>query len=149
MNAGFLEGYLSRAQVRSYMEFIQESGVEAIVETRDGLYSDQANIGQMCAGAISSVKEFHISRFFSGENPKGIKQIKCVLVSDDSKPEVPENTSVIGIFYMSKLNRDFTAVDGYKGDVGDVLTLNPGDYAEHDFATTRTGTNNQLIVFWG
>lgn len=149
MSTGFLEGYLSRAQVRSYMEFIQENGVEAIVETKDGLYNDEANIAQMCAGAISSVKEFHIDRFFHGEIPKSVRQLSCTLVTDDSKPEMPEGTAAVGIFYMSKLKRDFTAVDGYKGDVGDVLTLNTEGYSEYDFATTETGTNNRLVVFWG
>lgn len=147
MTTLLLSGYLSRAQVRSYMEFLQENGVDAIVETKDGLYNDEANIGQMFAGAISSVKEFHVARALQKDVPK-LKQLSCFLSVGD-KPELPENTYAIGIFYMSKLNRDFTAVKGYKGDVGDVLILDPESYEEHNFSTTETGTNNQLVVFWG
>jgi hypothetical protein len=148
MNTLFLPGYLSRSQIRSYLEFIQNNGVEAIVETRDGLYHDNADIGQLLAGSISSIKEFHLARFFGGNLPK-MRQLKCELSSDGTKPQVPEESKAVGIFYMSRLNKDFTASQNYTGDVGDVLVLSLEDYESYKFDTAETGTNNQLTVFWG
>lgn len=149
MKTLFLPGYLSRAQIRTYLEFIQNNGTEAVIETRDGLYHDSADIAQMCAGAISSVKEFHLTRFFGGVIPVKMKQLKCELVSDGTKPDVPEGSRAVGIFYMSKLNKDFTAAEDYKGNVGDVLVLDLEAYDDYNFDVAQTGTNNQLTVFWG
>lgn len=154
MITGYIEGYLSRAQVRIFMEFILKEGTESIVETRDGLYNNAASTEQMLAGAISSVKEFHMSRFLYEKTsnlmmPSSLRQITCTLTSDDSKPELPEGTLVVGIFYMSKLGRDFTASAGYKGDVGDVFLALSEEYDSLDFSTTETGVNNRLVVSWG
>lgn len=154
MSTGYIEGYLSRAQVRAFMEILNEEGTESIVETRDGLYGDDASTNQMLAGAISSIKEFHLTRFLYGKtsnllSSNSLRQITCTLISGDSKPELPEDSLVVGIFYMSKLGRDFTAIAGYKGDVGDVLLTVSDEYDSLDFSTTETGVNNRLVVFWG
>lgn len=151
MSSLALTGYLSRSQVRKYLEFILENGAESIIEAPDGLYDD-APMAERIGSAISSVKQFHISR--SIDDLPNLVQLGCSLVKNSETIDIPAEALVIGIFYMSKKNYDYVgAIDhlpggDYSGDVGDVIWLPNNSIKTIGFSAPDSGDIYRLVVFW-
>lgn len=151
MFTNFLKGYLSRAQIREYLGFVLESGADSIIETPDGTYLDDP-VAERAGAAISSVKEFHLQRSL-GELPK-LSQGGCVLISEGGAPSAPQGAVVVGVFYMSKLGRDYNGEpdtylgENFQGDIGDVCWVTSSDWKDVVLAGADSGVNHRLVVFW-
>lgn len=146
-----LDNYISRSQVREYLQYILDSGTSDIVESPDGVhFVEPVNI--RLGSTINSVKLFHLHRQtnFSGQATQGA----VYLSSNDTKPEMPTESVGIGIFYMSKFGRDYSGdldrIGSYEyvGDIGDVVCLDPTDWENLSLGKTSTGINYRLFVFW-
>lgn len=146
-----LKNYVSRSQVRDYLDYILSNGTDLIKEAPDSTYADAPT--ELRIGAtINSIKEFHVGRFLGGETY--IKQNSCVMSSDDHIPSMPENTYISGIFYFSKNGRDYTGGPDkfgdtvHQGDIGDVVWIVNEDWNSLELGKTVEGSNHRLFVFW-
>jgi hypothetical protein len=152
MDTRKLHNYISRSQVREYLSHIREFGVSEIVESPDGVHAVEP-VGIRIGSAINSVKLFHLARYSS--NSDLLTQKHVVLVSDNKKPELPDDAVSVGIFYMSKIGRDYSGdadtVKDYScfGDIGDVICFDASDWDSVSLGDTTDGINYRLFVFWG
>lgn len=146
-----LDNYLSRSQIREYLGYILENGVDQIIESPDQVVvTEPMNI--RIGSSINSIKLFHVARHL-GEG-SWLTQLGLSFVSDDSKPELPADTGVVGIFYMSKHGRDYTGEPdqlggvSVQGDIGSVTWIPASDWPSTSFGKSTEGTNYRLFVFW-
>lgn len=147
-----LDNYLSRSQIREYLDYILKNGVDEIVESPDSVViTDPMNI--RIGSSINSVKIFHVARHLGEDS--WLTQLGMAFVSDDVKPELPEGTGVIGVFYMSKNGRDYSGKPDFfgensvQGDIGSVTWLEAKDWESSSLGQTTDGVNCRLFVFWG
>lgn len=146
-----LIGYLSRSQVRDYLGHILEYGVNGIVESPDSVDATEP-VPVRIGSSVNSVKVFHVARGLDKKN--WLTQLGVELSSNDEKPELPDGTSIVGVFYMSKLGRDYKADadqldgDNIKGDIGDVVWFSADAWDSAALSRTSDGINHRLFVFW-
>lgn len=151
MGINMLANYLSRSQIREYLGYILENGTDSIVESPDGVHTTEP-LNIRIGSSLNSIKLFHVKRH-DDSCPK-LAQLEVKLVSDDTKPDMPEESAFVGVIYMSKLGRDyggdkdFIGDDGYNGDIGDVVWLEAIDWPKLSLGKTIDGVNCRLFVFW-
>jgi hypothetical protein len=151
MDINFLKSYLSRSQVREYLEYILKNGVQDISEMPDSLYAE-APVQDRIGSSLNSVKIFHVSRQLDADVRLSQSNIK--LVSDNSKPDMPDGTVIVGIFYMAKVGRDYGGQpdtlgdESFQGDIGDVAWINASKWNDLKLGETTDGVNARLVVFW-
>ncbi len=143
-----LNSYLSRSQVREYLEYITRFGTDSIEEAPDSVNSD-APIESRVGSTINSIKEFHVQR------DHGNKLTACSysLSSNDTLPELPAESSVVGIIYMSKAKDYSGEVDNLEGesleaDIGDAVWFSAESWPSLKLGATQEGTNHRFFVFW-
>lgn len=146
-----LDNYLSRGQVREYLGYMLENGVDDIIESPDSVViTDPMNI--RIGSSVNSIKIFHVARHLGEDS--WLTQVGINLTSDDSKPDLPEETAVIGIFYMSKHGRDYSGepdalgANSVQGDIGSVTWVSADEWESVSMGKSTEGTNYRLFVFW-
>lgn len=150
MSTYILSNYLSRSQVREFIAYILDNGTANIAEASESTNFDDP-VEKRIGAALFSVREFHVDRH---DNTSKLAQLGCELAQGATKPEPPENTKVVGIFYMSK-NKDYSGgVDSYSdrsisGDVGDVVWFPIEELDSLELGEVVDGVNHRLFVFWG
>lgn len=146
-----LDNYLSRSQIREYLGYILEHGVDDIIESPDGVVITEP-MHIRIGSSVNSVKIFHVARHLGEDS--WLTQLGISFVSDDSKPELPEGTAIIGVFYMSKNGRDYSGdADMFgqrsvQGDIGSVTWVDAKDWETSSLGKTTSGTNYRMFVFW-
>lgn len=151
MGINKLEGYLSRSQVREYLEYLLDSGASAVIESPDNVSAnDPLNI--RIGSSLNSLKEFHVSRHTA--HGAHLVQAETILMCGSTKPEIPADALCAGVVYLSKYERDYTGekdligVDRYAGDVGDAIYMDISDWNDLLLGVPTTGVNCRLFVFW-
>jgi hypothetical protein len=146
-----LNYYIARAQVREYLEYILANGVDDISEQPDGVNAN-APVAVRLGSTINSVKVFHVARHH--DNLYWLTQVGMHFSADDTKPILPADTSVIGIFYMSRYGREYVgspdvlAGEPMKGDIGSVAWLSVEDWETSTLGEATEGVQYRLFVFW-
>lgn len=151
MDTKKLDSYISRSQVKEYLSHILENGTKDIVESPDSVHAVEP-LGIRIGSTINSVRMYHLSRQtgYQGQTVQG----DIVLVSDDTKPELPLGTVAVGIFYMSKSGRDYSSEKdsigsySYTGDIGDVVCVDARVWGDVNLSKAEIGLNYRLFVFW-
>jgi len=151
MGINILTNYLSRSQVRDYLAYILENGTNDIVESPDYVHTTEP-MPIRIGSSINSVKQFHVDK--NEQNPVNLTQGGVVLSSNDDKPNIPADTEVVGIFYMSRYGKDYDgssdSIDDvtHFGDIGDVTWIRASRWDDLRLGTASSGTNYRLFVFW-
>lgn len=149
MSFQLLKNYLSRSQIRDYLGYTLENGVDAIVEARDGVHSDEP-VEVRFGSTINSIKMFHVERYLGSP----LKVLGYALSENDSKPEMPEGSKVVGIIYMSK-SKDYVGgpdsfgETSHQGDIGDTLWLSSDSWDSVSLSESTDGINYRFFTFWG
>jgi hypothetical protein len=106
--------------------------------------------------AVNSIKTYHVERRLNdmreGERLR-LRQLECVFIEDDVKPEAPEGSRSVGIFYMTKKSEHQgdadTLPDGqHLGDIGDVAWLDSTNWEAVELGKTGVAPHHRLFVFW-
>lgn len=151
MEINILQNYLSRSQVRDYLGYILENGVDGVIESPDSVYATDP-IPNRLGSSINSIKIYHVSRHLAEDT--WLTQEGLTLSSDDVKPEIISKNSVIGIFYMSRYGKDYKGEKdticgtNVQGDIGSVVWVDSKDWDSVSLGATTEGTNYRLFVFW-
>lgn len=151
MEINLLSSYLSRSQIREYLAYILEYGVDDIVESPDSVYATDP-VPIRIGSSINSIKIFHVAKRL--KDMYWLTQVSIALSLDDVKPNMPDDSSYVGIFYMSKYGRDYNGepdlISGkeMQGDIGDVVWFDALEWDELQLGKTSDGTNYRLFVFW-
>lgn len=151
MGINILANYLSRSQIREYLAYILASGLDEIIESPDSVYATDP-IPVRIGSSVNSVKIFHVAKRLGDEF--WLTQVGMAFPLDDLKPELPDNASYVGVFYMSKHGRDYSGapdlIDGeeLQGDIGDVAWFDVKNWESVELGKTSTGDNYRLFVFW-
>lgn len=151
MGINILDNYLSRGQVREYLGYILENGVDEIVESPDNVSATDP-LPNRIGSSINSIKIYHVARHL-GES-FWLTKVGMVFISNDVKPDLPVGTSVIGVFYLSKHGRDYSGApdqlgpDTVQGDIGTVAWLDSKNWDTAALGESTNGTNYRLFVFW-
>lgn len=148
MSFRYLKNYLSRSQVREYLQYTLENGVGDIKESHDQIGSDSP-LGIRFGSAINSIKQFHVERYIDYY----VTETAYVLSSDDSKPELPSDANMVGILYMSKAkdyvgNPDRLGDQAHDGDIGDTIWFSAEEWDDLVIGKTSEGTNHRFFMFW-
>jgi hypothetical protein len=151
MGINMLTDYLSRGQVREYLGYILENGLDDIFESPDSVHaSDPLPI--RIGSSLNSIKVFHVARHM--DEKYWLTQEGITLSSDDTKPELPEYASVVGVVYMSKFDRDYTgdpdnfAGNSIQGDIGCVTWFDAEAWDSAILGKSINGINHRLFIFW-
>lgn len=151
MGINILKNYLSRGQVREYLNYIMDDGVDEIIESPDSVSATDP-LPIRIGSSINSIKIFHVARLKGEEF--WLTQVGINLSINDTKPDIPEGTSCVGIFYMSKNGRDYSgdpdSLNGTKvqGDIGDVVWFDVDTWESVTLGPSSEGANYRLFVFW-
>lgn len=143
-----LKNYLSRSQIRDFLGYLRENGTSEIVQSPDQTETD-APMPIRIGAALNSIRQFHAERSLSYY----INELGYAFCDNNSKPEIPEGTAVIGILYMSK-ERDYSGEPDrigsatYKGDIGDTIWFEATEWDNFELGETREGVNYRLFAFW-
>lgn len=151
MTVNVLTGYLSRSQIKEYLNYILQNGADSIVEAPDSVYSDSP-MSMRVGSAINSIKQFHVERL--ADYKYQLTQQKCILIDDNTKPDAPEGAIMVGVFYMSKAGSDYTSEADMYGDravfgtIGDIAWVPADEWKYVTLSPALTGVGYRLIVFW-
>lgn len=151
MGINILSNYLSRSQIREYLAYILDNGIDEVIESPDSVYATDP-IPVRIGSSIFSVKVFHVAKRL--DNESWLTQLAMHFSANDLKPELPADASHVGVFYMSKHGRDYSGapdlIDGeeVQGDIGDVAWFDARSWDSVDLGKTSTGDNYRLFVFW-
>lgn len=151
MGINILQNYLSRSQIRDYLGYILENGVDGVIESPDNVYATDP-IPDRLGSSINSIKIYHVSRHLAED--AWLTQEGLILSSDDTKPEIISENSIIGIFYMSRHGKDYKgekdSICGtdVQGDIGSVVWVDSKDWDSVSLGATTEGINYRLFVFW-
>lgn len=144
-----LKNYLSRSQIREFLEHLKENGVADVIQSPDQTDSSEP-IGVRIGSALNSIRQFHAERYIDYYINEG----SYAFCDDDVKPELPPGTAMVGIVYMSK-ERDYSAEADklgdvqYKGDIGDIAWFEASEWDQFTLGKTQEGINYRLFAFWG
>lgn len=151
MEINLLSNYLSRSQIREYLAYILEHGTDDIIESPDSVYATDP-LPVRIGSSINSIKLFHVVKRL--KDLYWLTQVGIDLSSLDNKPDMPDGSSYVGIFYMSKYGRDYSgepdSISGeqVQGDIGDVVWFDALGWDQLQLGKTSDGSNYRLFVFW-
>ena len=148
----FLQSYLSRSQVREYLAYILDNGTSEIVQSPDGVHTNES-LNIRIGSTVNSIKEYHLGRYL-GERTAGLSQGKITLVADDVKPPLEPGTVAVGVIYLSRHGKEYSGdkdnliESEHNGDIGDVAWTSAANWETSSFGATSEGVNYRLVVFW-
>lgn len=149
MSLRSLKNYLSRSQIRDFLGYLRENGASEIVESPDHTGAD-APMPIRIGAALNSIREFHVGR----DLPYRVNELGYAFSDNDSKPELPEGSNMVGVLYMSKTkdysgDADKLGDESHLGDIGDTIWFEAESWNSFELGETKEGNNYRLFAFWG
>lgn len=137
-----IKNFMSRGEARTFIEYSIANGTNEIEEQPDSDFKETAKI---LGAIVSSAKIYHVGKSYGSR----LKLISCAISDGNEKPNMPESTLAVSVFYLSKHQViDTVGNEEIKSEVGSTIAMVAEDYENLTLGGGSEEPTYRFYAFW-